>query len=89
MHEVGEESRRRSYATVILTVDATLNMYMRHAAKRDNQRLSTETGASSGSCEFDTVLERFSFRTHRREYINILATIFCSKKRNIREIDIL
>lgn len=28
MHEVGEESRRRSYATMILTVDATLNMYM-------------------------------------------------------------
>lgn len=49
MHELGEESRRRSYATVILTVDAILNMYtyMRHVGKRGNQRLFWETGVSS------------------------------------------
>lgn len=58
MHEVGEESRRHSYATVILTVDATLNMYMRRAgntAIRD----CPETGVSNGSRALDTALERF------------------------------
>lgn len=64
MHEVGEESRRRSYATVILTVDATLNMYMRRAG---NAIISDcpETGASNDSYVLDITLERLPSRTPR------------------------
>lgn len=86
MHEVGEESRRRSYATVILTVDATLNMYMRHAGNA-TIRGCPETGASSDSCALDTALKRFPFKIPR-SCINIFATRFYSKKRNIHKTDI-
>lgn len=82
MHEVGEESRRQSYATVILTVDATLNMYMRRAGNA-TFRDCPETGASSGSC---IALERSLFRAPRSR-VNLI-TRFSSKKRNSREMDV-
>lgn len=89
MHEVGEESRQRSYATMILTVDATLNMYVRRAGNA-GIRDCLKTGACSrGSCLLHAALEQFLSRTPRNR-VNLLtnSTIFYSKKRNIREINI-
>lgn len=84
MHEVGEESRRRSYATVILTVDATLNMYMRRAGNaiiRD----CPETETSNGSCALDITLERLPSRTSRSR-VNPLATLdFIQRKETFAE----
>lgn len=77
MHEIGEENRRRSYATVILTVDATLNMYIRRAGNMTIGELSRNR--SSDSYALDTAFERFPFKTHSR--INLLATRFYSKKK--------
>lgn len=61
MHEVGEESRRRSYATMILTVDATLNMYTPRA-ENPVIRDCPKTRAS-GSYALDAAPERFPSRT--------------------------
>lgn len=77
MHEVGEENRRRSYATMILTVDATLNMYMcraENAVIRD----CPETEATARVLDIIQDIERYQWERFPFRmlwnYINTFAT---------------